>query len=94
MNSDLLVVTLSNPAQVYPDATYQEQYFKQAAVKDPFYPEQRITNLGKQQGFKVLTLAPLFQSHADKNKVFLHGFDNTIMGSGHWNKSVFVKFRR
>ncbi len=87
INSDLLVVTLSNPAQVYPDAAYREQYFKQAGVKDPFYPERRITNLGKQQGFKVLSLAPLFQSHADKNQVFLHGFDNVIMGSGHWNKS-------
>ncbi|WP_339390549.1 SGNH/GDSL hydrolase family protein [Crocosphaera watsonii] len=87
MNSDLLVVTLSNPAQVYPDAVYREQYFKQAEVKDTFYPEERITDLGKQQGFEVLSLAPLFQSHADKNQVFLHGFDNTIMGSGHWNKS-------
>ncbi|MDJ0732180.1 MAG: SGNH/GDSL hydrolase family protein [Crocosphaera sp.] len=87
INSDLLVVTLSNPAQVYPDAAYREKYFHQAGVKDPFYPDKRIANLGKKQGFEVLTLSSLFQSYADKNQVFLHGFDNTIMGSGHWNKS-------
>ena len=87
INSDLLVVTLSNPAQVYPDAAYREQYFQQAAVKDPFYPDKRVVNLGKQQGFKVLTLAPSFQAYADKNNTFLHGFDNTVMGSGHWNES-------
>lgn len=83
----MLVVTLSNPAQVYPDINYREQYFNQAEVKNPFYPDERIANLGEKQGFIVLTLAPVFQSHADENQVFLHGFDNTIMGSGHWNKS-------
>ncbi|MDJ0845732.1 SGNH/GDSL hydrolase family protein [Crocosphaera sp.] len=87
MNSDLLVVTLSNPAQVYPDASYREQYFGQSDIKNAFYPEQRISNLGKQQKFPVLTLAPSFQAYADKNNTFLHGFDNTIMGSGHWNES-------
>ncbi len=87
INSDLLVVTLSNPAQVYPDAAYREQYFEQAEVKDPFYPDKRIINLGKQQGFEVLSLAPLFESYADENNTFLHGFENTVVGSGHWNES-------
>ncbi|MDJ0600569.1 MAG: SGNH/GDSL hydrolase family protein [Crocosphaera sp.] len=87
INSELLVVTLSNPAQVYPDADYREQYFNQAGVNEPFYPDQRIANLAKQQGFEVLTLAPLFQSYADNHNIFLHGFENTIMGSGHWNES-------
>ena len=87
INSDLLVVTLSNPAQVYPDVSLREQYFEQANIKDPFYPEKRIEKLGQKEDFKVLTLAPSFQSYADKNESFLHGFDNTVMGSGHWNKS-------
>ena len=34
----------------------------------------------------MLTLAPLFQGYADTHKSYLHGFDNTVMGSGHWNQ--------
>ncbi len=86
INSDLLVVTLSNPAQVYPDPSLRDQYFDKAEISDQFYPDKRIANLGKKEGFEVLTLAPLFQDYADSNKSFLHGFENTIMGSGHWNQ--------
>ena len=25
------------------------------------------------------------QAYAEKNKIFLHGFDNTALGEGHWN---------
>ena len=25
------------------------------------------------------------KDYAEKNKIFLHGFSNSIMGEGHWN---------
>ncbi|MEA5511699.1 SGNH/GDSL hydrolase family protein [Crocosphaera sp. UHCC 0190] len=86
LNSDFLVVTLSNPAQVYPDLSLRENYFNQEKITNEFYPDERIANLGKKEQFEVLTLAPLLQAYADQNKQFLHGFDNTVMGSGHWNE--------
>jgi hypothetical protein len=86
INSDLLVVTLSNPDQVYPDKSLRDDYFKKAEINDEFYPDKRIAELGKKEGFEVLNLAPILQSYADENKSFLHGFENTMMGSGHWNE--------
>lgn len=86
LNADFLVVTLSNPAQVYPDAKLRNQYFEKANISDPFYPDKRIAKLGQKEGFSVLILAPLLQRYADQNNRFLHGFENTMMGSGHWNQ--------
>ena len=35
----------------------------------------------------MLNLAPLFQSYAEENKVFLHGFQSSgNLGRGHWNE--------
>jgi hypothetical protein len=43
--------------------------------------------VAQSNGFEVLNLAPTFQRYGDQNNVFLHGFDNTAMGIGHWNKA-------
>ncbi|KFF41857.1 MAG: GDSL-like Lipase/Acylhydrolase [Candidatus Atelocyanobacterium thalassa isolate SIO64986] len=85
LSTDYLVVILSNPIQLYPNFSVREQYFKNLATYNQFYPDQRIYKLSGKENFKALTLAPLLQTYADKNKVFLHGFNNTKMGSGHWN---------
>lgn len=86
LDADFLAVTLSNPAQVYPDATLRKKYFENAGITDPFYPDKRIASLGGKEGFDVLMLAPQFQGYADTHNSYLHGFDNTVMGSGHWNQ--------
>ncbi len=84
-STDYLVVTLSNPIQVYPNFSVREQYFKNLATNSQFYPDQHIYKLSQIENFKILTLAPLLQAYADKNKAFIHGFNNTKIGSGHWN---------
>jgi len=81
-----LAVTLSNPPQVYPDLQVREALKRQGAT-NLFYPDQRIQKIGQSNGFEVLNLAPTFQRYGDQNNVFLHGFDNTAMGIGHWNKA-------
>ncbi|YAI82104.1 MAG: SGNH/GDSL hydrolase family protein [cyanobacterium endosymbiont of Rhopalodia sterrenbergii] len=86
IKAKFLAVTLSNPAQVYPDKSLRDKYFKQEGVVDQFSPDKRIKVLGEKEKFDVLNLAPEFQSYADKNNQFLHGFKNTVLGSGHWNQ--------
>ncbi|WP_267384295.1 SGNH/GDSL hydrolase family protein [Cyanobacterium sp. uoEpiScrs1] len=81
-----LAVTLSNPAQVYPNKSIRDKYFREEGIVDQFYPDKRIKILGEKEKFDVLNLAPEFQSYADKNNQFLHGFENTILGGGHWNQ--------
>jgi hypothetical protein len=80
-----ILVTLSTPIQVYPDAHYRSAYLKKIGGSDLFYPEHRLDLLGAREGFVVINLAPSMQRYADQHHVFLHGFSNTRFGSGHWN---------
>ena len=82
--ADFLVVTLSNGIQVYPDPSVREAFSKRLRVNNLFYPDSRIASLGAREGFPVINLAPLFQTYAERHKIFLHGFGNK-MGKGHWN---------
>ncbi len=81
----LLVVTLANPPQVYPDPRVRASYMQLYGSTDIFYPDERIKALGEREGFEVLNLAPPMQAYADEHHAFLCGFKNTKMGIGHWN---------
>lgn len=84
--ADFLVVTLSNSPQVHPDPMMRRAFEKRVGVTDLFYPDRRVRDLGNREGFAVLTLAPLFQVYAQGHGVFLHGFENSGLGRGHWNQ--------
>ncbi|MEB3229351.1 MAG: SGNH/GDSL hydrolase family protein [Synechocystis sp.] len=84
--ADFVTVTLSNPPQVYPDRQVRQRLIDLGA-KNLFYPDQRLANFGQRQGIEVITLAPLFQQQADQTGTYWHGFDNTLMGVGHWNEN-------
>lgn len=79
------VVTLSNPLQVHPDRAVREAYQRTLGVADLFYPERRLSELGRREGFPVTALAPRMQQYATEQQVYLHGFSNTKPGDGHWN---------
>lgn len=83
--ANFLVVTLSNPIQVHPESSIRQKFMQDLDISNLFYPDWRINALAEHQGFTVLNLAPSFQTHAEKNKVCLHGFDNFIPCFGHWN---------
>jgi hypothetical protein len=83
--ADFVAVTISNPPQVYPDRQVREK-LKQLGAKNLFYPDQRIAKFGQTHGIEVFTLAPIFQQKADQTGTYWHGFENTIMGTGHWNE--------
>jgi lysophospholipase L1-like esterase len=83
--ADFWVVTLSNPIQVYPDAVIREQFKSRQGIQDLFYPDHRIQAFCGHDGIHMLALAPAMQAFADPHHVFLHGFSNAFMGTGHWN---------
>jgi len=81
-----VVATLSNPIQVYPEASLRAAFMRRIGAEgDLFYPERRVAALGQREGISVVTLAPDLQAHADAHKVFLHGFPGDL-GNGHWNR--------
>ncbi|HLM54551.1 MAG TPA: SGNH/GDSL hydrolase family protein [Pyrinomonadaceae bacterium] len=79
------VATLSSPIQVYPEARARADFMTRVGAADIFYPDRRLADLGRREGFAVFTLAPELQAHADAHKVFLHGFPGDL-GNGHWNR--------
>jgi len=81
----LLVVTLSNGIQAFPDANVRQLFMQRLGVNDLFYPDNRIKQLCEREKIAVITLAPWMETYADQNKTFLHGFGDNI-GNGHWNQ--------
>lgn len=79
-----VVVTLSNPIQVYPDPVARQNFMKHIGTSTLFYPNLRLKNFAQRQQIDFLDLAEPMQLLADQNKVFLHGFGKDI-GNGHWN---------
>ena len=84
--ADFLVVTLSGGIQVHPEPSVRQEFMEKLGISDLFYPERRIKTLGEREGFTVLNLAQPLQAYAEEEQVFLHGFENTSLGGGHWNK--------
>ena len=82
-----LVVTATVGSQVKPDPIWRAQYAKSLDVRDLFYADARLKELGTRAGLDVLNLAPAFQRYADEHHVYLHGFANTKLGTGHWNEA-------
>ena len=79
------VVTLSNAVQVDPDPARRAAHARALGVDGLDYPDARIAALGQRDGFPVLTLVPPLRAHAERTGEHLHGFENTTLGSGHWN---------
>jgi hypothetical protein len=83
----LLVVVLSTPGTVYPDARMRARYAEGLGVQSLFYPEERLAALARQRGFDLLALGPPMQERADATGAFFHGFANTKPGFGHWHEA-------
>jgi hypothetical protein len=85
-HSMFLAVTVDTGMQVWPEPQTRQRFEDKLGVRDLFYPDRRIVELGDQKGFQVLNLVPVLQSYAQTHHVFLHGFKNAQIGFGHWNE--------
>lgn len=83
--ADFLLVTLSNPDQVHPDTRHRKQVAAKLGVPDLLYPDRRIKSWAERQGVSVFNLVYPMAKYAEEHRVFLHGFENTTIGEGHWN---------
>lgn len=83
----LWIATLSNAPQVYPDPDARAAFMRRAGVEDLYHAERRIQALGEREGIPVIALAPAMVEHADRHRVFLHGFPASKPGMGHWNEA-------
>jgi hypothetical protein len=80
-----LLLVIGSDFQVHPDPEVEEGIRRRLAVDDLQYGERRLTELGRRHGFPVLSLIEPMRRHARQHERFLHGFENTQPGIGHWN---------
>jgi lysophospholipase L1-like esterase len=79
------LITVTTPLQTHPDAHLRAAAAERAGARDLFYAEKRLEALAERHGFPILTLGAPLQNYAESHNVFLHGFANTELGTGHWN---------
>ncbi len=84
--ASFLLVTLTNPMQVTPDAAMAQSYAATLGEKDLFYPERRMRALAQREGLDAVFLAEEAAAYATTHGIYLHGFSNTALGTGHWNQ--------
>jgi len=85
--SVFVLTTLSTSQQVYPDKDVSAKLKKDMKIPNLFYPDDRLERFAKKNQINVVKLAPRMQAYAQEKNVFLHGFNNTVMGRGHWNEA-------
>jgi len=81
-----LVVIIENPVQVHPDLAVREARMRKLGVSNEFFFEEQLASFARDHGFEALSLAQPFQKYAEQHHVYLHGFANTALGGGHWNR--------
>lgn len=79
------IVNLTAPVQVYPDAALRRAFAKSLGTDRLDYPDRRIAEFAANAGIPAITLLDPLRDHATATGAYLHGFDNTRPGTGHWN---------
>jgi lysophospholipase L1-like esterase len=82
-----LVLSIPIGIQVYPNPEVRSRFMRAIHVDDLWYPELRIRELAQKEKIDAMTLGRSFQSYAERNQVYLHGFKNTRLGTGHLNEN-------
>ena len=84
--SRLVVATVSTGQQVDPDPERRARNATQRSIQDLFYSDKRLYRLSRGIGFQMIPLAVAMSEVAERANVYFHGFANTTMGVGHWNR--------
>jgi len=83
---ELVLVTLSTGIQVNPDPVVRQRFMDTLHIRDIFYPDRRVQRAAAALKVRSIMLAPRLQEVAERDKVFLHGFKNAGIGTGHWSE--------
>lgn len=79
------LVSLTNPPQIYPDPGIRRNFAAALGVNDLGYPDDRLARFAAKENIPAIALTPELRKMADTEKIYLHGFENSVPGRGHWN---------
>lgn len=84
-DASFAVMSVTAAVQVDPDPRRATELAERLGVDDLQYPERRLLELGREHDFPVTLLTQRMRLEAEKQQIYFHGFENTALGSGHWN---------
>ena len=84
-DAQFVVALVTQAIEVHPDPNIRAGFAKHMRVDDLSYPQRRLSQLGREHDFTVVPLAEPLAAFAERENAFLHGFPNTVPGTGHWN---------
>lgn len=79
-----LLISVSNPEQVYPKKNIRDDLLQRFNGTDLFYPEHRLQEIASSQQVPYIPLAPYLQKIAEDSGEDLHYFEGND-ADGHWN---------
>ena len=79
------VVPVPFAMEVHPDAAWRERLQAKYGVADFAYPDRRIAAFARQRGMHAIMLAPQMKAAAAATGAHLYGYENRMLGLGHWN---------
>lgn len=82
-----LVVSIPIGIQAHPNPEVRNRFMHTLHVDDFWYPETRIREFAEREKVDTITLGRTFQTYAEDNQVYLYGFKNTRLGTGHLNEN-------
>lgn len=85
---------ISVPIQVHPDAGLRERFLATLEIEDLFHPNRRLSQWAEQQ--QAILIDPLHELQAEvaRTGVYIHGFENNLLGYGHYNRDGHAHFAR
>jgi len=81
-----VIAVLSTSLQAYPDEQVRQQICDEFNIDNQFYAVDRLKSWAENRPVSLVDLAAPLQQYANANNVFLHGFENSGLGYGHWNE--------
>jgi hypothetical protein len=84
-NAHFRLVVLPTRPQLIPETTKRDALLHKLGVADFNYADQRIRSFCDRERISMIGLAPALSTFALSNHVYLNGFTQSTLGTGHWN---------
>jgi hypothetical protein len=84
--ASVVLVAVPFAMEVHPDAAWRERLQAKYGVADLAYPDRRAVSFARQRGMHGVMLAPEMKALAAATGAHLYGYENRILGLGHWNE--------
>ncbi|MBS0203064.1 MAG: SGNH/GDSL hydrolase family protein [Planctomycetes bacterium] len=86
LTAKFVVAVVTNPIEVSVDTEQETALKRQLNVEDFGYADRRLDEISREFDFPVVHLTPEFRKRARDEHVWFHGFPETRLGTGHWNR--------